>query len=171
MKKHQLFILGLGLLLAASCRKTDIQKNEAAPIPATENNLSSSVVNSQWISVGNWTSVKNDSSVTYTSTIKDSNINLSVLTGGMVMAFTKNGSSVTPLPFSDTKAVYWYYQVSNGSISFSADVHGKLSSVNPIESQYFIFSKNDLEALAAKGYGKAELMQLSYENLKTVLAN
>jgi hypothetical protein len=171
MNKHKLPVLGLGLLLLLSaCKKNDVQyenmetteQTVAAPVSAPV---------SEWKPANSWTSSKQEKFTTHTSKTDDSTITSTVTNSGLVLAFIKTGNSINALPFQEkgTSDSYWYYQVSNGSISFSCDSYSGTPSLNSAEFKYFVFSPEQLTDLEAKGYSKIKLMQLSYEEVAAIL--
>jgi hypothetical protein len=175
MNKHKLLILGSSLmLLITSCRKNDVQhennmtSNPAAVVAPTTESVSKT---SEWKTISNWASSKQEKFTTYTSKVEDANITSAVTAGGMVLAFAKNGNSIQALPFQEkgTNDAYWYYQVSNGAVTLSVDAYTGTPSVNAAGFRYIVLSPEQLKDLAANGHSKTELMQLSYENLVAVL--
>jgi hypothetical protein len=178
MKKHKLPVLGLGLMLMiASCKKTDVQQESTLGNPAVAATTASAIPASsttnasEWKTLSNWASSKQEKFTTYSSKIEDASITSAVTSSGLILAFAKNGSSIQAMPFQQkgTNDSYWYYQVSKGSITFSCDAYSGTQSLNDAGFTYFVLSAEQLKDLAANGHSKTQLMQLSYENLATLL--
>lgn len=158
MNKHKLTITAFVVitLLATSCKKNDqkygTQKQEAVKPAAA----------SQWKSVSDWSTSKQEAFTTYTGKIEDGAITPDVISKGLVLMYKSNGGSVLTLPAEDSKNNYWYYQVAKGSVTITSDVYGADQSFNKNSTfQYFILTKDQLVKLEAKGYSKAKLMSFS----------
>ena len=174
MNKHTLPVIGFSLLLLiTSCKKTDVQQenNLASPAATTVATASSTASVSDWKTLSNWNSSKSEKFTSYNAIVEDSSISNAVAGAGLVLAFVKNGNTVSALPFEEkgSSNSYTYYQVARGSIIFSSDVYSGTSSMNAASFKYFVFSPEQLKDLEAKGHSKAELLQLSYEGLTAVV--
>jgi hypothetical protein len=174
MKKHKLSILGFGLmLLIASCKKNDVQ-HENTPVNPTVATASAAQATSatDWKQAGTWTPTKHEKFTTYNSTIQDSSITSAVTSSGLVLAFAKNGTGVNALPYQEkgTSDSYWYYQVSQGAITFSCDAYSSAESLNSTTFKYYVLTAQQLKDLEAKGHSKLELMTLTYEKAAALLA-
>jgi len=169
MNKHKLPVLGFSLLLLiTSCKKTDVQQDSNSPTPVSASISSSSP---DWKSITNWSSYKTEKFTTFNTKIEDSTITNAVAASGLVLAFTKNGNNINVLPFQEkgTNDSYWYYQVSKGAISISCDAYDSSESLTATSLKYFVFSPEQLNDLEAKGHSKITLLQLSYEEIVTLL--
>ncbi|HJW15818.1 MAG TPA: hypothetical protein VJ499_01780 [Flavisolibacter sp.] len=168
MNKHKLPVLGLSLiLLITSCKKNDVQHENTlgnSPVAAA---MAASAKASDWKTLSSWASAKGDKFTTYTSKITDSSITSSVTSRGMVLAFVKDGSTINALPFQKkgTNDSYYYYQVSNGSISLSCDNYSGTANLSSEVFKYFVFTPEKLKDLESQGYTKIKLMQLAYEDV------
>jgi len=167
MKKHNLIAFGFGIaLLATACKKNDVKETSAAAPAAA-------ATTSNWTSPGNWSKQTEENTAVYSSKVEDKNITSAIAQGGMVLAFKKNGNDITALPVEEkngTASYFWYYQISEGTIVFNADADGTASSPSSANSfKYFIISADQLKDFEQKGYSKAELMRLTYENAQALL--
>jgi hypothetical protein len=168
MNKHKLPVLGLSLvLLITSCKKNDVQHENTlgnSPVAAA---IAASAKASEWSTLPNWASSKGDKFTTYTSKVTDSSITSSVTSRGMVLAFVKDGSTINALPFQKKGAndSYYYYQVSNGSITLSCDNYSGTANLGAEAFKYFVFTPEKLKDLESQGYTKIKLMQLAYEDV------
>src|SRR5215203_5096481 len=170
MNKHKLPVVGFSLLLLiTSCKKTDVQHDSNSPTPVSASISSSS--SPDWKSITNWSSYKTEKFTTFNTKIEDSTITNAVAASGLVLAFTKNGNNINVLPFQEkgTNDSYWYYQVSKGAISISCDAYGSSQPLTATALKYFVFSPEQLNDLEAKGHSKITLLQLSYEEIVTLL--
>jgi hypothetical protein len=161
MKNFKLPVLGFSLLLfVASCKKEDVK-----PVDASVNqNALVSANSSQWKSLSNWSTLAGDKA-TYFSKLADSAITADVARTGLVLAFAKGDEGIQALPFSGKDNSYWYYQISKGSISFTTDA----SNASVKQFSYFVFSQQQLQQLEASGYSKSKLMQMTYNDVATLL--
>jgi len=169
MNKHTLPVVGASLLLLiTSCKKTDVQHENPVSAPTS---VSAVTPKAEWTSINNWNSSQGEKFATYSSRVEDSSITTAVAGKGLVLAFSKNGTTINALPFQEkgTTDSYWYYQVSKGAIILSCDNYSGTQSLNTVGFRYFVFSPQQLKDLEAKGHTKIELMQLSYEDLVAVL--
>ena len=171
MKKHKLSIIGFGLMLfIASCKKNDVEhKGGLFSEPLAK--AKAAAVAPEWRSFTNWTSKKAEKFTSYVSAVADSSITSAVTRSGLVLAFAKNGTDIKALPFQDKTGgdAYWYYQVSNGAISFSVDAYSDLSTLNSAGFKYFVFTPEKLKELDSRGHSKINLMQLAYEDVVGLL--
>lgn len=170
MNKHDLSVLGLGLvLLISSCKKNDVQHNSTPVNPQTTTQVKTTP---EWKALNNWTSRKNEKFTTLTSKVTDSTLSLEVARTGLVLAFAKFGNTIKALPFQESTNgdAYWYYQVSKGVISFSVDNY-TAKAANDGTFKYFIFSAAQLKDLEAKGITKLNLMQLPYQEVQALFRN
>jgi len=163
MNNHKFLILGLGLaLFAASCKKQDLEaKQEDAVVTQTE-----------WTNANNWTSSKEESYTSYSTIIQDKSITADVVENGLVLVYMRNGRTLSALPHQQKEGAnaFWYYQVSENTITLSADVF--TANMQPDNKQYFsyfIVSSEKIKALGEKGHTMSELMTLSFENAKSLL--
>jgi len=167
MNKHKILVAVLGAALVfASCKKSDVQANNAAKSSSTS-------VAAQWKSLNNWSSQSEDQYTVYSNSVTDSSITSSVASQGLVLAYKKTSSSIVTLPSDESASsgsYFWYYQISNGNIVFSADAYGQAEKPGTSQSfAYFVISPEKLNDLQSKGYSKAQLMKLSYENAAALL--
>ena len=145
MKKHNLIAFGFGIaLLATACKKNDVKETSTESVPAV------TATTSSWTALGNWSKQTEENSAVYSSKVEDKNITSAIAQGGMVLAFKKNGNDITALPVEEK----------NGTASTP-------SSANSFK--YFIISADQLKDFEQKGYSKAELMRLTYENAQALL--
>jgi len=168
MNKHNLSVLGLGLiLLATSCKKTDVQHENPVSTPAP-----STVAKAEWTAISNWSSSQEEKFTSFSATIQDSSISNAVTANGLVLVFSKNGNTINALPFQEKGSTdaYWYYQVSKGTITLSSDNYSGAQPSSTTGYKYIVFSPQQLRDLEAKGYSKIELMQLSHDDLAAILA-
>jgi hypothetical protein len=109
----------------------------------------------------------------YSNKVTDQSITAAITQGGMVLAFKKNGTTISPLPSEEKNGAdsyFWYYQVSEGSIVFNVDAYGNAAAPAAANSfKYYVISASQLKDLEQKGYSKAELMRLTYENAQALL--
>lgn len=168
MKKHNLIAFGFGIaLLATACKKNDVKETSTESVPAV------TAATSNWTALGNWAKQAEENSALYSSKVEDKNITSAIAQGGMVLAFKKNGNDITALPVEEkngTASYFWYYQISEGTIVFNADASVTASTPSSANSfKYFIISADQLKDFELKGYSKAELMRLTYENAQALL--
>jgi hypothetical protein len=168
MNKHKILaaVFGAAIVFTA-CKKTDVQRE------AAQNQVSATTTAAQWKPLNNWTSQSQEKYTVYSNTVEDKNISSAIASKGLVLAYKKTSSSVVALP-TDEKgsngSYFWYYQISDGAIVFSADAYGTAKTPGADQSfAYFIVSPEKLNELQEKGYSKAELMKLSYENAAALL--
>lgn len=172
MNKLKLPALALGLvLLATSCKKTDLQ-HPSLPAAPTATAVAPAKA-SGWKNLTNWTSVKGNQFTTFATRVSDSSITADVAHNGLVLAFAKNGNSIQALPFQekDARGAYWYYQVANGKILVNCDSYINTQPASATGLRYFVFSASRLKTLEAQGYSKIKLMQLTYEDLSSLVKN
>jgi len=170
MNKHQILVAVLGATLVfASCKKSDVQNDMS--LSQRMNNIKYAAA--QWKTLNNWSSESEEKYTVYSNSVEDQNITSSVASKGLVLAYKKTSGSIATLP-SDEKTAngsyFWYYQISNGNIVFSADAYGQAGKPGAEQNfAYFIVSPEKLKDLEAKGYSKAQVMKLSYENAAALL--
>ena len=166
MKNVRFPLFGLALvLLIASCKKQDVKS------PAASNALQSSSTTkaSQWNSLTNWSSLTADSSTTFYTKMSDSLVTSDIVSNGLVLVYKKSGNDIESLPFQDkSNKVYWYYQVSKGSIRISGN-NASSQNVNGQSFSYFIITPEKISALQSNGKTKLDLMQLSYDQAAALL--
>lgn len=168
MNKHTILVTALGATLVfASCRKSDVQAD------ASKNSNSTALASAQWKSLSNWSSESEENYTAYSNSVEDQNITSAVASKGLVLAYKKTSTSVVALP-SEEKAgngsYFWYYQISSGNIVFSANAYEQAEKPGSKQSfAYFVISPEKLKDLETKGYSKAQLMKLSYENAAVLL--
>jgi hypothetical protein len=169
MNKHKILvaILGAAAIAFASCKKTDVQHDAIQ-----KSNLTPSVT-AQWKSLNNWSSQSEEKYTVYSNAVTDTNITSSIASKGLVLAYKKTSSSIVALPSNEKESnssYFWYYQISDGNIVFSADAYGQAEKPGVNQAfAYFVISPEKLQVLEAKGYSKAQLMKLSYENAAALL--
>ena len=168
MNKHKLMVLGLSaVLFASSCKKNDLQNSVAQASPAK------AVQSSEWKSISNWSTQSQENYKVYSSNVQDSAISSAVASQGLVLAYKKNGSTVSALPYEEkagTGSYFWYYQVSQGGIAIMADAYGGATTpANSLGFKYFVISADKLSQLESAGHSKAELMKLSYDEASALL--
>jgi len=168
MNKHKILVTILGAAIVfASCKKSDVQHDAFQKA-----NLTPSVT-AQWKSLNNWSSQSEEKYTVYSNAVTDTNITSSIASKGLVLAYKKTSNSIVALP-SDEKesnnSYLWYYQISDGNIVFSADAYGQAEKPGANQAfAYFVISPEKLKDLETKGYSKAQLMKLSYENAVALL--
>jgi len=169
MNKHKLPVLGLSLiLLITSCKKNDVQhENTLGNAPVAAAAVAATAKASDWKMLSSWSSAKGDKFTTYSTKVSDSSITNSVTSRGLVLAFVKNGSTINALPFQQkgSNDSYYYYQVSDGSITLSCDNYSGTANLSSEAFKYFVFSPEKLKDLESQGYTKIKLMQLAYEDV------
>jgi hypothetical protein len=160
MKSYKLTILGFGLmLLIASCKKEDVKAN----VPAA----SSVESDSKWNSIANWSSSKTDNVTTYFSKVSDSSITANVANAGLVLVFKKSGNTIQSLPVQE-QDVYWYYQVSKGSLRINSE-NNSGQNLNQQSFSYFVITPQQLSTLEASGKTRFDLLDLSYDQAAALL--
>ena len=89
MKKHNLSIIGFGLMLfIASCKKNDVEhKGGLFSEPLAK--AKAAAVAPEWRSFTNWTAKKAEKFTSYVSAVADSSITSAVTRSGLVLAFAK----------------------------------------------------------------------------------
>ena len=108
MNKHTLPVIGFSLLLLiTSCKKTDVQQenNLASPAATTVATASSTASVSDWKTLSNWNSSKSEKFTSYSAIVEDSTISNAVAGSGLVLAFVKNGNTVSALPIEEKGSV------------------------------------------------------------------
>lgn len=169
MKKQKLIVFGFGIaLLISACRKNDIHEAKTTSVPTV-----ATPAVSNWISLSNWTKQSEENYAVYSNKIEDKAITTAVAEDGLILAFKKTGNTITALPVEekgDDNSYFWYYQVAEGSLLFNADAYGTTETPGATQSfKYYIISSDQLKELELKGYSKAELMRLTYENAQALL--
>jgi hypothetical protein len=163
MKDMKILVLGLGLLVFASCKKNDItpaQSETETPAPAAAPANTARL--SSWQSVSNWSADNSKGSAA--GVIKDAAITADVATEGLVLVFAKKGNIEQSLPYMQSGDIFWSYQVEEGTIIITADgATGKTTIDTEQQFQYVILSKEQLDALDAKGQSRNSLINLSYQ--------
>ena len=165
MNKHKILTAVLGTaLIVVACKKADLQ-NEFFP------KTSSSA--SEWKSLTDWSSQSEENYTVYTTTIEDKTITSDIASQGLVLAYKKTSGSTVALPCDEkgsNGSYFWYYQISDGNIVFSADAYGKTNKPGRDQGfAYYIISPDKLNDLQTKGYSKAQLMKLTYEEASKLL--
>jgi hypothetical protein len=180
MKNPKLPIsLLLLIVLGASCKKSDFQDDKASSSLATTNTVAvanPAVDSIGWNSSAKWDVAKQDNYSVYYFNIKDDKITDNVAENGLVLVYKKNGSSVSALPVEEkgtgSSSMYWYHQITEGNIMITVDAYG--TSTEPASAntfKYFVITPEQLKSLEAKSYNAASLMNLSYNEVKSVLAS
>jgi hypothetical protein len=168
MNKHKLMVLGLSaVLFASSCKKNDMESSIAQASAAK------AVQTSEWKSISKWSTQSQENYAVYSSNLQDSSISSSVASQGLVLAYKKNGSTVSALPYEEKAGAgsyFWYYQVSQGGIAIMADAYGGATTpASSLGFKYFVISADKLSQLESAGHSKAELMKLSYDEASALL--
>ena len=168
MKKHKILLAFFGAALVfASCKKSDIQP------PVSQQMKSVTASGPQWKSLSNWAAQSEDKYTVYSNVVADSNITSSVASKGLVLAFKKTANSIVALPYDEKTSngsYFWYYQISSSNIVFSAEAFDNAKQPSAeLGFAYFIISPEKLNDLEAKGYSRAQLMKLSYDNVATLV--
>lgn len=168
MNKHKILTAMLGAAVVfTACKKSDVKSE------ALQNQASVSSVSSQWKSLSNWTTQNQEEYKVHSNTIEDKSITSDVASKGLVLAYKKTSNSIVALPADEkgsSGSYFWYYQIANGNIAFSADAYGDAKTPGVEQSfAYFIISPEKLNELQEKGYSKVQLMKLSYENAAALL--
>jgi hypothetical protein len=178
MKNPKLPIsLLLLIVLGASCKKSDYLNDKASSSLASETSVvaaSPAVDSIGWNPSANWEVAKQDDYSVYYFNIKDDKITNDVAENGLVLVYKKNGSSVSALPVeekaSGANSLYWYHQITEGNLMITVDAYG--TSTEPASAntfKYFVITPEQLKSLEAKKYTAASLMDLSYNEVKTIL--
>ncbi|MFL5740696.1 MAG: hypothetical protein ACJ75B_10795 [Flavisolibacter sp.] len=167
MNKKFLAAVFSAAVLVTACKKSDVQQT-AVNTPAV---AAASVSSSNWKSLSSWNSQPQEKYTTYSNKISDSTISAAVAGKGLVLVYKKSGTDISALPFEEKgTSNFWYYQVSQGRLVVLVDTYGTTAA--PAQGQsikYFVLSADKLNELQSKGYSKAELMKLSYENAIAIL--
>jgi hypothetical protein len=162
MKDMKILVLGLGLLVFASCKKNDItpaQLETETPAPAAAPANTARL--SSWQSVS-WSADKSNGSAA--GVIKDAAITTDVANEGLVLVFAKKGNIEQSLPYMQSGDVFWNYQVEEGTIIITADGANSKAAIDADQQfQYVVISKEQLDALDAKGQSRNSLINLSYQ--------
>ncbi|HEU4471689.1 MAG TPA: hypothetical protein VFR58_11430 [Flavisolibacter sp.] len=164
MKKNH-FILACTMLalFAVSCKKNDVQEELPA---ATE----TSVTAPEWKSLSTW--APGGGSV-ISATSSEAAVDAAVAADGMVLVYAKQGGSAQALPFEEKKngkSTYWYYEVSEGSVTVNADGYDmEPQAAKDLGFRFFVLSPGQVQALEEKGHTRSSLMDLSYEAAKALL--
>jgi hypothetical protein len=172
MNKKKLLVWAFGAaLLVTACRKNDMIEHTApAPVAVA---AADSTTASSWASFSNWTAEPQEKYTVYSNTVNASAINGAVASKGLVLVYKKTGNSIIALPGEEKgngNSYFWYYQVSNGKLSITADAYGNAQAPGNAQSfKYFILTAEKLAELEGKGFSKAELMTLTYENAAAIL--
>lgn len=169
MNKHKFLVFGLSaVLFATSCRKNDVQ----APAE-TKTTETAAVQASEWKTASKWSSESEGQYTVYSTAVTDANLTSAIAGKGLVLVYRKTGNDVAALPLEEKAnggSYFWYYQVSEGNVTLLADAYGSVAAPGAAQSfKYFIVSAEKLSELEGKGYSRAELMRLSYENAATIL--
>src|SRR4051812_29065557 len=168
MKKHTITTIGLGLALSlTACKKTDVQAGSANTAASVE-----SVKASPWRTVDGWSVEAAEGYSVYNKTIQDATISEDVASSGLVLVFKRGTNEATALPVEEKatgKSYFWYYQVSECTLAINADAYGSTKSPGAENICYYVLNSAKLAELEKKGYSKAELMRLSYENAAALL--
>ena len=164
MKNYKLPILGFAfMLLIVSCKKEDVQSTNTT---SSSSNVSKA---SQWNSLSNWSTSKADNTTTYFSSLSDSAITFDVANAGLVLVYKKSGNSIQALPFQEPgNSIYWYYQVSKGSVRINSD-NNNGQNLSAQSFVYFVITPQKLSTLQASGKTKLDLLQLSYDQANALL--
>ena len=161
-------VLGLSaVLFASSCKKNDTESTVAQASAA------SAVKSSEWKPISNWSAQAQENYTVFSSNLQDSTISSSVASQGLVLAYKKNGTAVSALPYEEkagSGSYFWYYQVAQGGISIMADAYGGAKApASGLGFKYFVLSADKLSQLESQGKSKAELMKLSYDEASALL--
>jgi hypothetical protein len=170
MKGMKFLALAIGVLTIVSCRKESMQQEAVnTEVPAADvSTTTSSARLSAWQQVNSWSAAKQSGSV-YTGRIDDVAITTEITNTGMVLLFSKNGATTQSLPFKQDDNTYWSYQVEEGSVIVNADAGvSKTTMDNNRQFQYIVLSKEQLDALEAKGYSRSSLINISYQSASTL---
>src|SRR5438309_6161780 len=120
MNKHKLPILALSVVLfATACKKTDLLPASSNTTATTTATTTTTPAAADWKSVGSWQTNAQEKSTVYSSKIQDSTITADVVSKGLVLAYTKIGSGINAMPFTQkdgSNTYFWLYQVTPGAI-------------------------------------------------------
>lgn len=174
MKNTKFLAIVVAMFIFVSCKKNDLQDVSFNNDPV--NNTESSVDNSatakpsfsEWASVSNWNNEKKDGYNVYTGSFTDPTITSDITSSGLVLVFAKTGNTTESLPYN-RENISWYYQVANGSIAVTATASANATIDKSQTFSYVVLSKDQLNNLEAKGVTKSQLMNLSYQNVVSVL--
>ena len=101
--------------------------------------------------------------------MSDSSVTADIVSNGLVLVYKKSGNDIESLPFQDRSSkVYWYYQVSKGSIRISGN-NAASQNVSGQSFSYFVLTPEKIAALQSNGKTKLDLMQLSYDQAAALL--
>lgn len=163
MKDMKILVLGLGLLAFASCKKNEVTpalSETETPAPAAAPASTSRL--SAWQALSSWDAAKSNGSVA--GIIKDAAITADIANEGLVLVFAKKGSIEQSLPYMQSGDVFWSYQVEEGTIIITADGANDRAAIDTDQQfQYIVLSKEQLDALDAKGQSRSILINLSYQ--------
>ena len=173
MNKKKLLVWAFGAaMMVTACRKNDVLNNTASA-PAAAATSADTTTASSWKAFSNWSAEPQEKYTVYTNTIDASSISAAVASKGLVLVYKKSGSNIIALPGEEkgsTGSYFWYYQVSQGKLSITADAYDHAPAPGAEQNfRYFILSAEKLDELQGKGYSKAELMTLTYENAAAIL--
>ncbi len=163
MKKIS-FILLAGTIFFASCQK---QNDELFPQEevATVNTQFSS-----WSTVS-FTASEAGKGATASGQINDPAIDSAVVSGGMVLVFSKENNEIKTLPFAHTSGIEWNYEIKKGGIQISASSDKKaLSSLAGLQFSYAIVPSSKIASLEGKGTSVDDLINLDYSSASALLA-
>jgi hypothetical protein len=167
MKGMKILALAIGVFTFVSCRKDSMQEDVAfteTPVAANSGSTESATL-SAWQTVNSWNVPAKQSGSVYTGRIDDAAITGDITNTGLILLFTKNGTTTQSLPFKQDGNIYWNYQVEEGSVIVSADAGASQTNVdNNRQFQYIVLSKEQLDALEAKGQSRSSLINMSYQS-------
>lgn len=178
MKSLQFPLLGLlAMLLIVSCKKEDLQNPSALSAAGKVDSVAVSFKTaSDWSTISDWNTVNQQKFSVYYANIKGANIAASDADNGLVLVYMKNNTTgaIVPLPFEEKTADYthyWYYQVTGGNILISCDVNGAAKEPGQQFSfKYIVSSDKTVGALEQKGYSRADLMKMPYNDVMKLSA-
>lgn len=177
MKSLQLPLLGLlTMLFVMSCKKDDLLKpSNLQPVGMADSVTAVSFkVTSEWNNLSDWNTVNQQKFNIYYTNIKDAKITSSDADNGLVLVYMKNNATgaITRLPYEEKTADhvnYWYYQVTGGNILVSCDASGASKVPDQTFSfKYVVSSDKTLGVLEQKGYSRADLMKMPYNDVMKI---
>jgi hypothetical protein len=164
MKRITIVALGILMIAASSCTKDELRSEQeyTEPVIETTATAAPAATVSGWQPVREWTVA--EESKAQSGSITNTHITPDVVDNGLVLVFAKKGDITQSLPYTDAGDIYWNYQVEEGKILINAAaVTGAVKIDRQQAFQYVVVSKEQLDALEAKGVSKSELINFSYK--------
>lgn len=161
MKKISLLLLA-GTIVFASCQKQNDQI-----FSQTEQTNTDKVQTSSWTNVA--FSSEAGKSTAASGQIIVPAIDSAVLSGGVVLVYSKDNNTINTLP-ATTSDVEWSYEIKNSSIVLSASAEKGLPSLTGLQFSYVIVPAEKLATYEEKGITADDLINMSYASATGVFA-